>query len=219
MKWPITCVDNFFDNPDEIVEFANSCKYKKSQDGSWPGERTEPLHIINVDFFKKLTMKIISLIYPMQTNNIQLMAKSHFQKIKGNDYENEGWVHDDRGFEFTSIIYLTKDEDCGTSIFQAKKFDVSPINTSKKRERFSNLDKISGSTEKIYLKQNNDQFKKTCSFSSEYNRIITFDSHNFHGVDSYGGNKENERLTLITFFEDIYFPKIKFPITEMKRII
>ena len=28
MKWPITCVDNFFDNPDEIVKFANTCEYE-----------------------------------------------------------------------------------------------------------------------------------------------------------------------------------------------
>ena len=73
--------------------------------------------------------------------------------------------------------------------------------------------------QKKFLKQNNDQFEKTCSFTSEYNRIVNFDSHNFHAVDDYGGNVENERLTFNYFFEDVYFPKIKYPITEMRRII
>ena len=219
MKWPITCVDNFFDNPDEIVKFANTCEYEKPNDGKWPGRRTKPLHLIDFNFFKKVITKIISLIYPMQTYNVQLIANSYFQKIKGSDYVNEGWVHDDRGMEFTSIIYLTKDNNCGTSIFKGKNFNVYPINEHKKREKYANLNNISGATEKIYLKQNNDQFKKTCSFTSEYNRIVNFDSHNFHAVDNYGNNDESERLSLITFFEDVYFPKIKFPITEMKRII
>ena len=150
MKWPITCVDNFFDNPDEIVKFANTCEYEKSKYGAWPGRRTKPLHLVDFNFFRKLTTKIISLIYEMQNNNVQIMANSYFQKIKGSDYANEGWVHDDRGLEFTSIIYLTKDNNCGTSIFKGKNFNVSAINEPKKRERYTNLDKISGETEKIF---------------------------------------------------------------------
>ena len=43
-----------------------------------------------------------------------------------------------------------------------------------------------------------------------------FDSYNFHAVDNYGTNDDSERLTLITFFDDIYFPKIKYYFACMK---
>jgi len=43
---------------------------------------------------------------------------------------------------------------------------------------------------------------KTLEFSSLKNRMILFDSSNFHGVNNFG-KKQKERLTLITFFTNI----------------
>jgi len=43
-----------------------------------------------------------------------------------------------------------------------------------------------------------------------------FDSYNFHAVDNYGTNDDSERLTLITFFNNIQGVQ-KFPIPTMKR--
>ena len=45
MTFPITIVDNFFDDPDAIVEVANNLKYFNPQGGHWPGTRTKNLHI------------------------------------------------------------------------------------------------------------------------------------------------------------------------------
>jgi len=45
MTFPITIVDNFFDDPDAIVETANNLKYFNPQGGHWPGTRTKNLHI------------------------------------------------------------------------------------------------------------------------------------------------------------------------------
>ena len=46
MIWPSICIDNFFDNPDKVVETANSFHYEKDKDGRWPGERCE--HVGNI---------------------------------------------------------------------------------------------------------------------------------------------------------------------------
>ena len=42
--FPILCQDDFFDNPDEIREYALSLDYKSDENGHWPGVRTRPLH-------------------------------------------------------------------------------------------------------------------------------------------------------------------------------
>ena len=44
MTYPITIIDNFFDDPDAIVELANSLDYYAPETGNWPGVRTKRLH-------------------------------------------------------------------------------------------------------------------------------------------------------------------------------
>ena len=41
MTFPVTIVDNFFEEPDLIVEEANKLKYFNPQTGNWPGTRTK----------------------------------------------------------------------------------------------------------------------------------------------------------------------------------
>ena len=43
MTFPITIVDNFFEDPDAIVELANSHKFYNPDVGNWPGKRTKQL--------------------------------------------------------------------------------------------------------------------------------------------------------------------------------
>ena len=46
-KFHNICIDNFFSNPDLIRKYALSLEYHRSKDGSWPGERSNTLNIIN----------------------------------------------------------------------------------------------------------------------------------------------------------------------------
>ena len=39
MIYPTFCVDNFLENPDEIVEYSKKLKFIKNPDGRWPGAR------------------------------------------------------------------------------------------------------------------------------------------------------------------------------------
>ena len=40
MGFPSLIVDNFFDYPDKVIDFANTLEYNKSVDGRWPGKRS-----------------------------------------------------------------------------------------------------------------------------------------------------------------------------------
>jgi hypothetical protein len=119
MIWPTLCVDNFFNNPEEVKKYALSLEYSASDDGTWPGKRSKPLDKINFNFFKFVTTKIIRLLYPMNVEDLGWKAYASFQKIDGNLYSEPGWVHRDMD-EFTAIIYLSHHENCGTSIFSPK---------------------------------------------------------------------------------------------------
>jgi len=51
MIWPTLSLDNFFENPDKILKFANSFEFKPDPNGKWPGKRTDLLHVLDPVFF------------------------------------------------------------------------------------------------------------------------------------------------------------------------
>ena len=102
--------------------------------------------------------------------------------------------------------------------FKKKKITSQVINTEFKHDYYKNTEKIKTEEEK-YLKENNDQFEKTLTLNSRYNRLILFDSSNLHAAEKYSEENINEdRLTLVTFFTEINGNENKYPISEMRRL-
>ena len=122
MTYPITIVDNFFDNPDDIVELAKSFKYYSPDTGNWPGTRTKQMHLEDHRFFTYFGQKIHLLFHDNCPD--QWTMQCHFQNIrpfaKGN--KNRGWVHQDIDTHFGGIVYLSKNPEpnTGTSIYKTK---------------------------------------------------------------------------------------------------
>jgi hypothetical protein len=221
MIWPTLCVDNFFNNPEEVKKYALSLEYSASDDGTWPGKRSKPLDKINFNFFKFVTTKIIRLLYPMNVEDLGWKAYASFQKIDGNLYSEPGWVHRDMD-EFTAIIYLSHYENCGTSIFSPKNVSTEFLHESTKKQAYIKTalenKKVEDSKELI---EHNSQFKKTITFNSIFNRLILFDCSQYHAAEKFHEVGTNEdRLTLIIFFENIISTNqntIKLPIPQMNR--
>ena len=73
----------------------------------------------------------------------------------------------------------------------------------------------------IELISNNNQFEKTITFNSKFNRLILFDASQFHAAEKFNEVDVNEdRLTLILFFHNIFSQttrQIKFHLSEMNR--
>jgi len=217
MIWPTICVDNFFDDPNKVKNYAKTLIYSKDPEGKWPGERTDFMHSINNDLFLLTTKKIMALLYPMTWKTFTWTCEQYFQKIPKGVYKNNGWVHRDDEKEFTAIIYLSEHKNCGTSIYHPKNFSNTIINTDEKEKCYKNT--TSMNNEKIILEENNNRFEKTIHFNSKFNRLILFDGNNYHAAEKFNEENINEdRLTLITFFSDVKSDGIKFPISEMKRI-
>ena len=212
MIWPNLWVDNFFEDPDKIVNYANSLDFFKPEAPNYPGKRTKYTHEINPEFFEFSSLKILSLLYPNEYKNLKWTALQSFQKIPAN-LKHGTWVHSDAQFEFTCIIYLSKFLNCGTSIYHPKNTHGYIRHADVKNEYYKNNDANSKIAKA--KKENNDPFEETIRFNSRYNRLILFDGFSYHCANSFKHDDDKEeRLTLITFFRDItkrdgtriYFP-------------
>jgi hypothetical protein len=204
--YPLICLDNFFNDTNKVLKFANSLQYYESDFGKWPGKRSKPINDVDKCFFNTFGLKVLSILYPC-VNDIYFTCNLTFQKIS-KDYSNEGWIHQDLDSDFTAIVYLSNHKNCGTSFFDSKEPFATSINDEEKKQSYLNKEFTKS---KECLKQNNEQFYKTVDISSKFNRIIIFKGAYYHAAQKfYEENLTEERLTLIGFFSKIYFEGIKF---------
>jgi hypothetical protein len=217
MIWPTMCVDNFFDNPNEIIELSKKCTFKPISNA--PGTRSEPLHIIDPKFSEYLCTKMLSLYYPNDIENVRFYAISTFQKVPAN-LKFDNWVHKDDNYEITALIYLNEHTDSGTSLFNRKKLKFDGIQYSAEKNKYFN-DNNETKDLKKFRDLNNNSFNETSSFKGIYNRLVMFDGSNFHASHIYNDKQNRDRLTLITFFKKIELlntDRSNYPIPTSKRI-
>ena len=72
MIFPITVIDNFFSDPDAIVEIASGLEYFSSDDGRWPGQRTRSFYEIDNKLYSFLVEKLFSIWYETMPSFIQM---------------------------------------------------------------------------------------------------------------------------------------------------
>jgi hypothetical protein len=205
--YPVTIVDNFFEDPDAIVELTDAMRFYPPETGNWPGSRTKQLHVENERLFNYVGEKIHLLFHDTAPEYWKLQA--HFQKIapfheqKWNK-KNRGWIHQDIDTHFGGIIYLTKDPepDTGTSVYRTK--DGYSLQTKdeisvKEKLYLGTLDKTQEEYDEIYDRVHN-QYIETVKVENVYNRLVMFSGQTHHGVQTFG---TKERLTLNFFGIDM----------------
>ena len=226
MYFPVMCVDDFFNNPNKVREFALSLEYNsaKNSTGVWPGKRTKNLAYENFDFYKGVIEKIFSPYFNGHTtiNNITTNVEMFFQITNHKEcgHINEGWIHYDENVVYAGIIYLNENAslNSGTSLYRAKNFATVDNNTnsSAKVEQYLNFSEDNLSYYKTELDKNNSKFEETIRFNNVYNRLIAFDGKTYHGVRNYyEENSIEDRLTLVFFVNNILSNWFPFP--EIKR--
>ena len=227
MYFPIYVVDDFFKNPEKIAAWGNTLEFApcRIRGGKWPGVRTEDLHTISAEaktFHYKLTNKLLSII-TSPAQHMEMRVSLFFQRIDYDIYgrANEGWIHTDGPESMIGgIIYLSKNikGDCGTTIYHKP----NPLITSwkpdwwkMKDECFSAKGSLEFNEDNIdkYKKANKEHrrpFQETIKVHNKYNRLIMFDSNNYHGVPEIYSDKDTDpRLTIVFFVHTVrsdWFP-------------
>ena len=170
-------VSNFFENPQDVVDFAQRCTYYPyaahplggDSCGKYAGLRSHSLTRINLDFQNQV---IQSIIHPHIVKKYQRMdwrATMYFAKSnKSDEISSESsiqLIHKDPNIVKAGVIYLSKD-----------------------------IDPRSGTT--LY----NDKGKKIKEFKNKYNKMVLYDADINHSISKF----VNNRLTLIYFIEELY---------------
>ncbi len=210
---PLTVLDNFFDNPNSILNWGLSLEYKQDVDHKWPGKRTGNLKYVHFPFYRHVCNKVLSLFFE---NPIEYNIDLKFQLIE--EYQGKGWIHQDPTI-FTFLIYLHKENpkiDCGTTLWNLDPNLVNPVNTKEDIHLFDSI-KEHHKNKKFVTKDQSLQyknFKKEISIPDKFNRFIGFSSEHFHSANSFD-NKTSSRLTLIGFVESLNTSKL--PIVRSKQ--
>ena len=107
--YPNLIVDNFFEDPDSIVDLSTNIQYSPSDDGRWPGLRSNYLHRIYPRLFDFITTKITHLFYDTCKSWTYEITFQKVNPFSENQYDkkNCGLVHSDE-YNFGGVIFLTK---------------------------------------------------------------------------------------------------------------
>jgi len=221
------CVDNFFNDPDLIKKYALSLKYEKDDLGRWPGERTKPLHLIDDEFSIALLLKIFSIYVDLNVNNLEWQfSELYFHKNNNLDEDkenikNKGWIHRDEEWDFAGVVYLTPDcnLDSGTCLYNLKKEFKNEYSNIRNfyKHLFYKGEKIDELDYKKNFNDFNNMFYEKTNFNNVYNRLICYDSKEFHSIKNVYTEK-NERLTLVFFVRGITFSSYKSPIEKIQQV-
>jgi hypothetical protein len=215
MFFPVTCVDDFYDDVDNVRDFALSLKYSKNFNDNFPGERTECLSTIDKTFFDYFCTKLFSLFFDLNQTEINWELNTHFQKTYQYDSPekyfldvNSGWCHLDIRCILGGVIYLNQNPnpDAGTIICKLNNNNYKPFeNTEWVSARNNFYNKKSNDIEKyVNVKKNHHKnFDTTLEFKNEYNRMICYDSDYWHRESQFSMPDEDFRLTQVFFITEM----------------
>ena len=205
-------IDNFFNDPEILVDFGKVVVKYSDREGNWPGQRSKILWEIDGTLHNTIMLKILSCYYDLEYINISWEHSAmSFQEIprfseNKNDIRNKGWIHQDAPSEYqlAGLIYLTPniDPDSGTSLYNIKSTRFNKKQVSK-TSFFSGDSFDREEYTKNYIKHEETFFEKL-RVQNIFNRLIAYDTYEWHRANSfYNGDGEDARLTLVFFIGGI----------------
>lgn len=198
--FPTIIVDDFFEAPHMIRWWALQQDFFKGDRGSWPGVRSELLHVSNLELYSLLMRKIYSAVKDYGVNEI-FDLQTGFQLIDKS--WGTGWVHDDDPkLHIAGLVYLSPNApvESGTTLY----LDSTDFNGDRYSEIFMNDvfsdNEADRATFSKYREEQRACFTPTVRIGNVFNRCIIFDTRNWHSADNFfGSTKQDTRLTNVFF--------------------
>jgi len=215
---PVTIVDNFYEDPYSIREYALRQQFTKCPTGHWPGIRSNSLHNLNNRMDQEFIQRVLYLFFDLQKDVLSANFDINFQLID-QSYE-EGWVHRDDSTTFAGVVYLTPDApvDCGTSLYSRigpddKGFDMT------EKHKFYNKEPIDITNYRKVRDTHNGQFIKTLDIGNVFNRLVVYPGNLYHRESKFfGSSTNNSRLTQV-FFAQVTTSGVISPIEKSKNLV
>jgi hypothetical protein len=218
--YPITIIDNFYENPYKIREFALSQEFKylhelKDYGNVFPGSRTKDLSIIDPAFFNKVCEKLTSVFHNYEHDKMRWLITSSFQSVT-KDYDL-GAIHQDSDTIFAGVLFLSPNPeiDSGTSLFKENDlFDQKKYQIALEENdlRFKENKKI--------LFDYHKMFDEILRVRNVFNTLVLYEGNHYHAANKFFGNSlKQSRLTQVFFVKKVDATKeSNFPLMRTKNV-
>lgn len=219
--YPVTIIENFYENPDAIRAFALAQEFKRCGDEvnpkyGWPGSRTKDLFSLDKALFEKVCKKLVSIFHNTEHDYMRWAIASSFQSSTA-DYGG-GVMHTDKDTIFAGILYLTPNAPLngGTSLYRKN----ATFDEEKYTRALDLNDATYKSNGKIAPTDYHSMFDEIVRVNNVYNTLILFEGRHFHTANQFFGDTlENSRLTQVFFINKIDAQKQSvFPLSRVGQI-
>jgi Family of unknown function (DUF6445) len=219
--YPVTIVENFYENPDAIRKFALAQKYTFCHeiadiDYTFPGCRTKDLSYLDTLLFEKICKKLVSVFHNSEHDYMRWAITTSFQSVAA-DY-GQGVIHTDHNTIFAAVLYLTPDAPLngGTSLFKKNKnFDekkyIQALDDNDARFKTGDI-----KMDTAY----HSMFDEIVRVNNVYNTLIIYEGRHFHAANQFFGKTlEDSRLAQVFFISKIDAQKhSSFPLNRTAAI-
>jgi Family of unknown function (DUF6445) len=219
--YPVTIVENFYENPDAIRKFALAQKYTFCHEiadiaYTFPGCRTKDLSYLDTLLFEKICKKLVSVFHNSEHDYMRWAITTSFQSVAA-DY-GQGVIHTDHNTIFAAVLYLTPDAPLngGTSLFKKNKnFDekkyIQALDDNDARFKTGDI-----KMDTAY----HSMFDEIVRVNNVYNTLIIYEGRHFHAANQFFGKTlEDSRLAQVFFISKIDAQKhSSFPLNRTAAI-
>lgn len=218
MNFPILCVDDFYNKPEEIRKLAYSQQFNETE-AICPGKRTDLIHEIDKEFFDTFCTKVFSLLYNFNKESCKWTVETNFQLTlpRSKDFSsplNEGWNHKDSNTLAAGVVYLNANPNPGSGT------TISKLKSDKTEFDFSYRDMLYSGQEvdlekyQEAHKKHEENFEESIVFKNKFNRLIMYDADYWHRESNFLASLEEPRLTQVFFITS--FQSDIMPVEKIK---
>jgi Family of unknown function (DUF6445) len=219
--YPVTIVENFYENPDAIRKFALAqeytfCHNRLNLEYVYPGSRTKDLFDLDSALHEKICKKLVSVFHNAENDHMRWALSTSFQSVT-EEYK-QGVIHTDQNTVFAGVLYLTPDAplEGGTSLFKPNKnFDEV-----KYQQALVDNDERFKAGEIAMRTDYHTMFDEIVRVNNVYNTLIIYEGRHFHAANQFFGKTlKDSRLAQVFFVNKIDAQKQSvFPISRVNAI-
>jgi hypothetical protein len=219
--YPVTVINDFYDNPDEIRQFALAQKYKfrheeEGLDYVYPGCRTQDLHELDPSLQAVVLKKLVSVFHIQEHDLMRWAISSSFQSVSS--AYKEGVIHTDTNTIFAGVLYLTPNSplNAGTTLYKKN----GTFDQEKYQKALTQNDDRFKAGDIVMNTDYHSMFDEVVRVNNVYNTLILYEGDMFHAANKFfGTNLEDSRLAQVFFVNKIDANKANsFPLNRTKAI-
>lgn len=219
--YPVTVIDNFYENPSAIRKFALAQKYqflaeRKDAKYVYPGSRTKDLYDLDAKLHEKICKKLVSAFHIAEHDVMRWSISTSFQSVT-EDY-GRGVIHTDHNTIFAGVLYLTPNAPLngGTSLYKKN----STFDPKKYQQALERNDDSFRAGEKILSTDYHSMFDEVIRVNNVYNTLIIYEGDTLHAANQFFGKTlKDSRLAQVFFINTIDANKANsFPLNRVNAI-